>query len=160
MQDSKHTANIEWHIQPQDDFLKGRYSRRHVWRFDGGQELHASASPHVVPLPWSDASVVDPEEAYIASLASCHMLWFLSIAAKHGHVVQHYQDNACGILERDEQGKLWISTVILRPVVVFSGKQPSHDSLIDLHHLAHAECFIANSVRTHVRCEPVLGELQ
>lgn len=155
---SAYTATVTWQLGPQEDFedfAKGRYSRRHLWRFDGGQDIAASSSPHVVPLPWSDAQAVDPEEAFVASLASCHMLWFLSIAARQGFAVQRYEDRASGVMEKNAQGKLWVSVVTLAPAVRFAGRQPSREELLALHHAAHEECFIAQSVKTEVRCEPV-----
>ncbi len=87
---SRYTANIRW-TRGDAKFTDNRYSRRHLWRFDGGIEVPASSSPHSVPLPYSSADAVDPEEAFVASIASCHMLWFLSIAAKRGHRVDNCQ---------------------------------------------------------------------
>lgn len=136
-------------------FTDSRYSRGHRWLFDGGVEVPASSSPHVVPLPLSVAAAVDPEEAFVASLSSCHMLVFLSIAAKRGFVVDSYRDEAIGVLERNPSGKLAMTTVILRPVVQFTGdKRPSTDELLEIHHESHEGCFIASSVTTDVRCEP------
>ncbi len=139
-------------------FVDNRYSRGHRWTFDGGIDVPASASPHVVPLPLSIEAAVDPEEAFVASLASCHMLWFLSIAAKQGFLVESYRDAATGIMEKNAQGKLAMTRVILYPAVRFGGaKQPSEEQVITMHHEAHDECFIASSVKTEVRCEPLLG---
>ena len=136
-------------------FTDNRYSRGHVWQFDGGIEVPASSSPHVVPLPMSVAEAVDPEEAFIAALSSCHMLWFLSIAAKRGFVVESYLDEAVGIMGKNADGKVAITHVTLRPKVLFGGDQlPSRDEVIKMHHESHEQCFIANSVRTEVRCEP------
>lgn len=136
-------------------FTDNRYSRGHVWKFDGGIEVPASSSPHVVPLPMSVAEAVDPEEAFIAALSSCHMLWFLSIAAKRGFVVESYLDEAVGIMGKNADGKVAITHVTLRPKVLFGGDQlPSRDEVIKMHHESHEQCFIANSVRTEVRCEP------
>lgn len=139
-----------------EDFLKSRYSRRHLLRFDGGAELPGSSSPHVVPLPWSDAAAVDPEEAFVAALSSCHMLWFLSIAARQGWCVDRYRDAAEGVMARDAQGRMAMALVTLRPEVRFGGAQPTPEQLHAMHHEAHAECFIANSVKSEVRCEPVV----
>ena len=151
-----HSAEILW-LRDEQDFLNNRYSRAHSWRFDGGLEVAASSSPHVVPLPWSDASAVDPEEAFVASLSSCHMLWFLSLAAKQGFQVDRYADKASGVMARNEEGRMAMTEVVLRPQVSFSGTRlPDNERLHALHHLAHEECFIANSVKTQVRCEPVL----
>ena len=136
-------------------FTDNRYSRGHRWLFDGGVEVPASSSPHVVPLPQSVAAAVDPEEAFVASLSSCHMLVFLSIAAKRGFVVDSYRDEAIGVLERNPSGKLAMTTVTLRPEVQFTGdKRPSADELLGMHHESHEGCFIASSVTTDVRCEP------
>ncbi|HWP13398.1 MAG TPA: OsmC family protein [Ramlibacter sp.] len=141
------------------DFAGNRYSRRHLMRFDGGAQVTGSSSPHVVPLPHSDPAGVDPEEAFVASLSSCHMLWFLSIAANGGYCVDRYTDNAQGVMARNAAGKIAMTRVTLRPEVVFSGgKQPTREQLDELHHKAHEECFIANSVTTEVRCEPVHPE--
>ena len=152
---SDHLATISW--QRNDaDFLDDRYSRAHRWLFDGGIEVMASSSPQVVPLPMSDAAAVDPEEAFVASLSSCHMLWFLSIARKRGFVVECYRDEAVGVMGKNASGKLSMTLVTLRPLIDFVGeKQPDHTQLDALHEAAHAQCFIANSVLTEVRCEPV-----
>jgi organic hydroperoxide reductase OsmC/OhrA len=137
-------------------FTDNRYSRGHRWQFDGGIEVPASSSPHVVPLPLSVAAAVDPEEAFVASLSSCHMLWFLHIAAKKGFVVDSYRDEAIGILGKDAAGQLWMTRATLRPEVRFGGeRRPSADEVISMHHAAHEQCFIARSVKTDVRCEPV-----
>ena len=152
---SQHTAEILW-LRGEQDFLGQRYSRKHLIRFDGGLEIAGSSSPHVVPLPMSDAAAVDPEEAFVASLASCHMLWFLSIAAQHRFCVDRYVDAATGEMARNAQGKLFMSVVTLRPQVHFSGEQrPSPAEINQMHHEAHEECYLANSVKTEVRCTPV-----
>lgn len=138
-------------------FTDNKYSRAHEWRFDGGAVVRASSSPHVVRVPMSDASGVDPEEAFVASLSSCHMLWFLSLAAMRGFTVDEYEDHAKGILAKNEAGKAAMTAVTLRPKVKFSGTPPTFEQLEELHHKAHEECFIATSVKTDVRCEPVLA---
>lgn len=149
-----HTAEIIWKRGDQP-FLDNKYSRKHLWRFDGGTEVPASSSPHVVPLPYSIEYAVDPEEAFVASLSSCHMLWFLAIAAKGKFLVDAYHDEAIGTIARNEAGKLAMTEVILQPKVTFSGdRDPDLHELQDLHNKAHEECFIANSVKTTVRCEP------
>jgi organic hydroperoxide reductase OsmC/OhrA len=136
-------------------FTDNRYSRAHHWRFDEGLEVPASSSPHAVPLPLSEARAVDPEEALVASLASCHMLWFLSIAAKRGFVVDRYTDDPVGELGKNALGKPAITVVTLRPDVAFSGAVlPSREELVAMHHAAHEQCYIANSVTAEVRCEP------
>jgi len=152
---SHYTATVTWQRKGAV-FTDNKYSREHLWQFDGGIQVPASASPHVVPVPYSKADAVDPEEAFIVSLASCHMLWFLSIAAKSGFVVDTYRDNATGVMAKNAEGKLAMTEVTLRPKVVFSGDQrPTKAQLDAMHHEAHEECFIANSVKTKVRCEPV-----
>lgn len=151
----KHTAELFW-IREDQAFLDNRYSRRHQVRFDGGVEIPMSSSPDVVPLPMSDASAVDPEEAFVASLASCHMLWFLGLAVRRGWRVDSYRDAAVGTMGRDEQRRIVMQEVVLRPRVDFSGDAlPTRAQIEQLHHDAHAECFLANSVRCEVRCEPV-----
>ena len=151
---AEHTATIQWDRRGAV-FVDNRYSRGHHWEFDGGARVPASASPHVVPLPYAVAEGVDPEEAFVASLSSCHMLWFLSLAAKRGYVVDRYRDTAVGIMGRDGEGRLAMLEVVLRPLATFSGdRQPSAAELAQLHHAAHDECFLANSVKTRVRCEP------
>ncbi|HWL64065.1 MAG TPA: OsmC family protein [Steroidobacteraceae bacterium] len=152
---STYTAELLWERGDQD-FASNRYSRRHAWRFDGGAEIAGSSSPSVVPPPGSDPAAVDPEEAFVASLSSCHMLWFLAIAAKRGFIVDRYEDAASGILERNAERRFAMTRVTLRPRVSFSGpKQPSREDLDALHHKAHEECYIANSVKTEVVVEPV-----
>ncbi len=153
---STYAATISW--QRSDAvFTDLRYSRAHVWRFDGGCTVPASSSPHHVSLPFSDASAVDPEEAFVASLSSCHMLCFLWIAAKRGFVVDSYHDEALGTMEKCADGRLSITVVTLRPRAIFSGdRAPSASETHTMHHEAHEECFIARSVKTEVRCEPVL----
>ena len=151
---STYTATIAWQRNGQP-FNDKRYSRRHVWHFDGGAVVSASSSPQVVPLPMSDAAAVDPEEAFIASLSSCHLLWFLDIACRAGWVVDSYDDAATGVLAKGADGRLAMTTVTLRPRVRFVGApQPDAAEIHRLHHAAHAACFIANSVKTDVRCEP------
>ncbi|MBX9753872.1 MAG: OsmC family protein [Pseudomonadaceae bacterium] len=152
---AEYCAEIEW-LRGEQDFLGNSYSRRHLLRFDGGLEIPASSSPQVVPLPMSDAAAVDPEEAFVASLSSCHMLWFLSIAAKQRFCVDRYFDAATGVMTKNAEGKLFMSLVTLRPKIEFSGtRRPSREQITQMHHLAHEECFIANSVKSEVRCEPV-----
>lgn len=152
-----YTATIEW---TRDDapFLDLSYSRAHRWRFDGGAIVPGSSSPHVVPVPQSDPKAVDPEEAFVASLSSCHMLWFLAIAAKRGFVVDNYADEASGVMDRNARRKLAMTEVVLRPRVRFSGKPPSPEEHAAMHEKAHEACFIAASVTTVVRVEPVLVE--
>ncbi|RYY74991.1 MAG: OsmC family peroxiredoxin [Gammaproteobacteria bacterium] len=153
---SKSTAEIIWQRGDQK-FLDHRYSRKHLLRFDGGLEIPASSSPDVVPLPYSDPTAVDPEEMLVAALSNCHMLWFLSLAAKHGFCVDSYIDQASGSMNKNEKGKLFLARARLNPIVTFSGeKNPTAEEFEMLHHQAHEECFIASSVLTEIICEPVL----
>jgi organic hydroperoxide reductase OsmC/OhrA len=155
---SQYTANLNWMRQANEAFTDNAYSRRHAIDFDNGQTIAASSSPHVVPLPMSDASAVDPEELFVASLASCHMLWFLGIAAKKRYCVDAYRDQALGVMSKNAQGKLAMTHVTLRPHVQFSGAQiPTPEQVEQLHHLAHEACFIANSVTTQVTIEPIFN---
>lgn len=150
---SEHTATIRWQ-RGDHPFAKGRYSRRHEWRFDGGAVVPGSSSPHVVREPFSDAGAVDPEEGFVASLSSCHMLWFLSTAADRGFIVDAYEDEAVGHMRKDEAGRLAITEVTLRPRVAFGGdRKPTHQQHDELHHIAHEQCFIANSVKTKIVIE-------
>ena len=150
----EYRATILWR-QSGEDFSKGRYSRAHEWRFDGGVTLPASASPSVVPPPFSNASAVDPEEAFVAALSSCHMLTFFDVARRAGVVVESYEDEAIGIMERIAPGKMAITRVTLRPRIAFAGGAPDKGKLDELHHQAHEACFIANSVTTKILIEPV-----
>lgn len=149
----KHTALIRWQNSG-PTFMQRQYSRAHTWQFDGGATIPASASPHIVPVPWSDEAAVDPEEAFVASVASCHMLWFLHIALDAGFEPASYEDHAEGVMTKNEQGRLWISRVTLKPKIVWkSAREPSAQELEQLHHRTHEECFIANSIRTEVVVE-------
>ena len=151
---AEHHAEVIWQ-RGEQPFVDERYSRRHLLRFDGGLEVPGSASPHVVPVPLSDPAAVDPEEAFVGSLASCHMLWFLSIAARRRFVVDSYQDAAVGVMARDVAQRMAITEVTLRPQVRFSGsRRPEQGELQAMHEAAHDACFIANSVKTRVRVEP------
>lgn len=151
----EYRAALRWQRQAGEAFTDNRYSRRHMLRFDGGAELPGSSSPQVVRPPWSDPSAVDPEEMFVASLSSCHLLWFLSLAAADGWCVDGYVDDAVGVMAHDERGRMAVTLVTLRPAVRCSGPLlPDASQLAELHHRAHEACFIANSVRTQVRCEP------
>jgi organic hydroperoxide reductase OsmC/OhrA len=145
-----HGATITWQ-RGEEAFLDNRYSRAHRWRFDGGLEVPASSSPHVVRPPFSNPANVDPEEAYVAALSSCHMLWFLNLAALRGFRIDSYADAAEGAMAKNAEGKEWVATVMLKPHVVFSGpKAPDEAAVEALHHDAHANCFLANSVRSTI----------
>jgi organic hydroperoxide reductase OsmC/OhrA len=151
---AEYTAEVLWQRDDQP-FTDNRYRRRHLIRFDGGAELPGSSSPHVVRVPLSDPAAVDPEETFVASLASCHMLWFLGIAAGRGFRVDSYRDAARGVMARDADGRMAMTVVTLHPRVEFSGAVlPTRADIDAMHHEAHEECYIANSVRTAVRCEP------
>jgi len=151
---SEHVATIEWSRDGQT-FSDNRYARAHDWRFDGGAVVRGSSAPSSVPVPMSDPAAVDPEEALVAAVSSCHMLFFLGYAAKLGFVVDRYRDDAVGVLGRDERGKMSITALTLRPEVVFSGEtQPDAAAIGDLHHRAHEACYIANSIRAAVTVEP------
>lgn len=148
---STHTATIRWARAPQAAFLEGRYSRAHEWHFDGGAMVRGSSSPQVVRPPFADPAAVDPEEAFVASLSSCHMLWFLALAARAGYVVDAYDDTAAGHMEGDPEAGAAITEVVLRPHVRFSGgRAPDEAAVKRLHHEAHALCFIARSVRSRI----------
>jgi organic hydroperoxide reductase OsmC/OhrA len=146
-------ATVTWQREEAEDFAKGRYSRRHLWHFDGGIAVAASASPQVVPKPWAPEDAVDPEEAFVASLSSCHMLTFLDFARRAGFVVDRYRDEAEGVMEKTPEGRWWVSKVTLRPAIAYAGDPPDAATLDRLHHDAHDHCFIANSVKTEVVVE-------
>lgn len=147
---SEHTATITWK-RSDATFTDNRYSRAHLWHFDGGVMIPASSSPHVVPAPMSEAANVDPEEAYVAALSSCHMLSFLAIAAKRKFVVDSYHDQAVGTMAKNERGRQFIARVVLLPEVVFTGDAtPTDAEIMVMHHEAHDVCYLANSVKTDV----------
>jgi organic hydroperoxide reductase OsmC/OhrA len=146
-----YTATIRWARSGDGDFSKGQYSRAHQWSFDSGLTVPASPSPHIVPAPWNDPNGIDPEEAFVASLSSCHMLFFVDYARRAGFVVDHYVDEAEGVLEKRADGKMAMTRVTLHPRIEWGGDNPPDAAAIaDLHHRAHEACFIANSVTTEV----------
>jgi organic hydroperoxide reductase OsmC/OhrA len=150
----EYKATVSWKRGDGEAFSDNKYSRAHQWSFDGGVTVPASSSPLTVRLPFSRADAVDPEEALVAAASSCHMLTFLYFAAKQGFVVESYDDEAVGVMTKNERGKFFISKVALRPRIAFSGaKQPSPAELADLHHHAHEECFIANSLLAEIAIE-------
>ena len=153
---SAHGATIEW-MRGDQPFTDKRYSRAHSWTFDGGAVVPGSSSPAGVPVPLSDASAVDPEEAMVASLSSCHMLWFLAFAANAGLVVDSYRDAASGELDKNAAGQRSLARVALRPVTAFSGRQPDQAELDALHHSAHEHCEMAHSVRAEITIEATIG---
>ena len=149
-----YTATIRWERGDQP-FLDKRYSRAHTMTFDGGAIVRGSSSPHVVPVPYADPAAVDPEEALVAAASSCHMLWFLAIAAARGYRVDRYEDAAEGTMDRDAEGRLAITRIALRPRIAWSGdKIPDEGAVEAMHHKAHASCYIANSIRSEIVIEP------
>jgi organic hydroperoxide reductase OsmC/OhrA len=149
----EYRASVSWR-RDGGDYAKGRYSRAHEWRFDGGVTVRASASPNVVPLPFSREDALDPEEALIAAISSCHMLTFIDLARRAGVDVLAYEDDAIGRMERIAPGRMAITKVTLRPRISYGGVEPSPAKLDELHHQAHELCFIANSVKTEISVEP------
>jgi organic hydroperoxide reductase OsmC/OhrA len=155
---AEHKATITWERNGQS-FTDRRYSRGHVWQFDEGVKVAASSSPHNVPLPWSVAAAVDPEEALVAAVSSCHMLWFLSIAAGRGFTVESYRDEASGVMGKNSRNQQAMTRIMLRPHVRFSGERSvSRDELHSMHHESHEQCFVAHSVIADIECEPVFHE--
>lgn len=149
----KYEAQVSWN-RDGAKFSDNRYSRGHEWSFDGGAKVMGSSSPASVPVPFSVVEAVDPEEALVASTSSCHMLWFLSIAAQRGYIVECYVDEAFGVLGKNAEGKIALTRITLRPKVEFSAdKLPSAEELSSLHEAAHEECFIAHSLRSEVVVE-------
>ncbi|MFN3521562.1 MAG: OsmC family protein [Phenylobacterium sp.] len=149
---ARYTATTDWSLKPGEDFLKGRYSRGHTLSFDGGVEVPASASPHVVGK-WAVEAAVDPEEMLVAALSNCHMLTFLHKARLAGFLVAAYRDEAYGVMEEIAPGRMAVTKVVLRPQVTYDGAAPDQAQRDALHHAAHEECFIANSVKTEVSVE-------
>jgi organic hydroperoxide reductase OsmC/OhrA len=150
---SQHVATIRWaRTATPAEFLKGRYSREHTWIFDGGATVPASPATVNVPLPWSNEAHVDPEEAFVAAISSCHFLTFVWLAFKEGFVLDHYEDAAVGVMTKNEKGVPWVSEVTLNVKIAYSGEKiPTHEDEARLHHRAHEQCFIANSVKTNIK---------
>jgi organic hydroperoxide reductase OsmC/OhrA len=147
---SNYKAVIRWKSSG-PDFLKGQYSRDHTWTFDGGFVVPASASPSVVPTPWSNPANVDPEEALVAAVSSCHMLTFIYLAGKAQFQVDSYEDEAVGVMSKNEKGIPWVSAITLHPKIAYGGtKQPTQAEVDALHDKAHEQCYVAASIRTHV----------
>ncbi len=147
---SEHKAIIDWK-RGNGDFLKGRYSREHTWSFDGGMTIPASPSPAAVPAPYSNSAHVDPEEALVAAVSSCHMLTYLYLAYRQGFQVDSYHDQAIGSMSKNERGIPWVSLIKLNPRIAYSGeKRPTTKQERELHHLAHEQCYISNSIKTEV----------
>ena len=150
---SEHKAIVKW-AQSQGDFVKGTYSREHTWTFDGGMTIAASSSPAAVRPPFSNPANVDPEEAFVAALSSCHMLTYLYVAARKGFELASYEDEAVGVMTKNDHGIPWVSSVVLHPRIVYTGaKSPTREDEEQMHHAAHEQCFIANSVKTDIRVE-------
>lgn len=151
---SRYTATIRWARRPDEPFLDGRYSRAHRWSFDGGAEVAASSSPSVVRAPFSDPAGVDPEEALVAAISSCHMLFVLDFAKQAGFVVETYDDPAEGVVAKGEDGRVRMTRVTLRPGIRFGGgRRPTDVEIAEIHHKAHAACYIANSVTAAITIE-------
>ena len=149
-------AVVDWALQEGEDFPAGRYSRGHSVRFEDGPEVPGTASKHVVGAKWAAAGAVDPEQMVVASLSACHMLTFLHVARNAGFVITAYRDDAAGIMEKNEAGRMAVTRVTLRPQILYAGAVPTPEQADHLHHLAHEECFIANSVKTEVVVEEPL----
>jgi len=148
-------ATIRW-THARGDFLKGTYSRDHTWSFDAGITVPASPSPHSVPKAFANEAAIDPEEAFVASISSCHMLTFLYVAYKAGFEVASYDDEAVGVMTKNERGVPWVSAVTLHPRIAYGGaRQPTREDEDHLHHAAHDGCYIANSVKTEITVAPV-----
>ncbi|MDB4988624.1 MAG: OsmC family protein [Myxococcaceae bacterium] len=153
-------VGIQWELK-QGDFQEGSYSREHVWTFDGGVVVPASPSPQVVRVPYSNPACVDPEEAFVAAIASCHMLSFLYVAQQRGFDVRRYDDEAVGVLTKNERRVSWVSSVVLSPRITYTGeRRPTAREITDLHERAHDACFIANSVKTDIRVKVLEGVLE
>lgn len=148
----QYLATVEW-SRGEQPFTDNRYSRAHDWRFDGGAVVRGSSAPSSVPVPMSDPAAVDPEEAVVAAVSSCHMLFFLGYAAKAGFIVDRYIDQAVGTMSKDERGRIGLTEIVLRPAISWGGEAPDAAALADLHHRAHDACYIANSLRADIRVE-------
>ena len=148
---STYTARIIWKSDSTEAFAKNQYTRGHTWEFDGGTTVPASSSPHAVRVPFSVEAAVDPEEALVASAASCHMLSFLWVASTKGFVINSYEDNAVGEMTMNDDGKQWISKITLDPQIVWSGKKIlTAQELAHMHHEAHEICYIANTIKSEI----------
>jgi organic hydroperoxide reductase OsmC/OhrA len=148
---SEHRATIRWNLK-HPEFLKGKFSREHTWSFDGGVTVPASAAPSAVRPPLSNPANVDPEEAFVASVSSCHMLTFLWLASRAGFEIESYEDEAVGVMTKNEKGIPWVSSITLNPRIVYgASKRPSAEEEQKLHHGAHEQCYVANSVKTDIK---------
>lgn len=148
---SDYRATISWSRGQDEKYIDDKYSREHLWEFEAGLKIPASPSHHIVPLPYSNPNNLDPEEAFVASLSSCHMLFFLSLCAQEGFIVDDYKDSAVGVLSRIGRNKMAMTKVTLNPNAHYSGEKLPDDKDIErIHHKAHEQCFIANSVTTEI----------
>lgn len=144
-------SRIVWRKEADEIFLDGKYERTHQWIMNDGAKIDVSASPEIVPMPMSDPSLIDPEEAFLSSISSCHMLFFLSIAAKKKIIVEVYEDTPIALMGNNENGKMAILSIELQPIVKFVGdKQPTDATVKRMHQLAHANCFLANSINAKI----------
>jgi organic hydroperoxide reductase OsmC/OhrA len=144
-------ASVKWERLPGETFSDNRFHRGHDWLFDGGAKVSASASPHIVRAPLSDPAGVDPEEALVAATSSCHMLFFLSFAARKGFTIASYEDHATGEMTKGADGRQWLTRITLRPEIAFEGdKRPAAVDVEALHHAAHDACYIANSIKSEI----------
>ncbi len=150
---SNYVATVVWTRAADAPFKDNKYSRAHEWRFDGGAVVKGSSAPSSVRVPLSDPSAVDPEEALVAAVASCHMLFFLSYVAAAGFVVDRYEDDAIGEMGKNANGKTAIVKITLRPKIVWVGSPPGAQQIDQLHHRSHEECYIANSITAQVTVE-------
>jgi organic hydroperoxide reductase OsmC/OhrA len=151
---SNYVATVVWTRASDAPFKDNKYSRAHEWRFDGGAVVKGSSAPSSVRVPLSDPTAVDPEEALVAALSSCHMLFFLSFAASAGLVVDRYEDDAVGEMGKNAKGKTAIVKVTLRPKIAWAGPPPGAEQLDQLHHRSHESCYIANSVSAEIVIDP------
>jgi organic hydroperoxide reductase OsmC/OhrA len=152
---SEHLATIRWQ-RGDADFLSGKFTRHHTWTFDGGAVVPASSAPSVAPPPLSDPAAVDPEEALVAAASSCHMLTYLYFASKQGFQIDEYEDRAVGTMTKNENRVPWVSTITLHPKITYGGERmPTAEEERQLHHDAHEKCFIANSVKSEIKVEPI-----
>lgn len=147
----RYKVKVQWKKKDDEVFMDNKYSRAHQWIFDGGACVNASASPQVVRMPMSDETAVDPEEALVASVSSCHMLFFLSYAAEKGFIIESYEDHAEGLMNVNVDGKMAMESIILKPIIIFSAsRRPDDEQLTMLHKRSHDNCYIANSLKTSV----------
>jgi organic hydroperoxide reductase OsmC/OhrA len=150
---SYYRANVDWSLEPGGDFAKGRYSRGHSVVFEGGHEVPGTASPHVVGNKWAVPGAVDPEQMLVGSISTCHMLTFLHVARNAGFIVTRYSDQAVGVMEKTPEDRIAVTRVTLQPAITYEGRRPTPPEAHDLHHEAHEQCFIANSVKTEIVVE-------